>query len=253
MVTIVLQCVYSVLTLAGAITCLRVAARAGSGNAYHDAAWRLMGIGFLWHGTSDALQNVFGTIAWRAGRDTPVMESYLHWNQAMNHSRTFLLIGLALGLVLLSAYPRAPDRRFWQTAIALLAVGFAVGIAVGIHEGGFTQRRHYSAVAVWDVAELVTVFTALFAMLLSNRADRLLWAFLSTYALGLALGVFWLTRFAQIPTGAWHPPIWSMPAMRNLLAAMMVAAAWRRLTLQRRGRPVHGMLGRPIAQLSTLH
>jgi hypothetical protein len=253
MITLVLQCVYSVLALAAAATCLRVAARAGSGNAYHDAAWRLMGIGFLWHGTSDALQNVFGTIAWRAGNPSPELDAYLRWNQVMNHSRTFLLIGLVLGLVLLSVYPRSPDRRFWQIAIALLTVGFAVGIAVGLHEGRFTQERHYSAVAVWDVVELVTVFAALFALLVSNRADRLLWAFLSAYALGLALGVFWLAMFAQLKTGAWYPPIWTMPAMRNVLAAVMLAAAWRRLTLQRRGRPVHGMLGRPIAQLSTLH
>jgi hypothetical protein len=248
MLTFTLQCINSVVLLAAAILCLRVAVKSPSGNAFHDTGWKVVGVGFLWHATCDALQNAYGGAAIAAGRTSALWASYLEWLPVMNHSRTFLLDGLAVGLLALALYRRTPDRRFWRGVVALLAAGFAAGIALGVREGGFTGGGHYSAVAIWDVIELIALLSALFGLLLTNRADRLLWAFLAAYGLRLALGIFWFTVLAQKDQpGAWHPPTWTLSALRIGLGLVMIAAALRRLHQHRRGRPVHGMLGRTIA------
>lgn len=247
MLTFTLQCVNSLVLLAAALLCLRVAAASPSGNAFHDTAWKVVGVAFLWHATCDALQNVFGGIAIHAGNKSATMATYIAWTPVMNHSRTFLLDGLAVGLLVLAFYRGVPDRRFWRIVMAVLAVGFAAGIALGVHEGPFVPDRHYSQVAIWDEIELIALLSALFALLLSNRGDRLLWGFLATYGLRLALGIFWFTVLAQKDQpGAWHPPAWTLAALRIGLGLVMVAAALRRLQLHRRGRTVHGMLGRPV-------
>lgn len=251
--TFLLQCINSVVLLTAAVLCLRVAAGSPSGNPFHDTAWKVVGVAFLWHAACDALQNVFGGIALRAGMTSPAMDTYKVWMPVMNHSRTFLLDGLALGLLGLALYRGLPDRRFWRGVAAVLAAGFAAGVALGMREGGFTGGGHYSAVAIWDVIELIALLSAMFGLLLTNRADRLLWAFLAAYGLRLALGIFWFTVLAQKDQpGAWHPPTWTLNALRIGLGLVMIAAALRRLHQHRRGRPVHGMLGRPIAPVPML-
>lgn len=247
--TFVLQAIKPLLVGLAGWLCLRVRA---SDNAYHHAAWRITGIAFLWHAASDLAQNVFGGIAIRAGGQSATMKAYLVANPVMNHGRTFLVYGLLLSLVAIAFYPREPDRRFWRMALMALSVGFVAGSAVGVHEGGFNETRHYSAVAIWDVIELVMLMAALFALLVTNRADRLLWAFLSAYGVALALGVFWFTDMAQRALGAWQPPTWILAATRLLFDALLVSIAARRLACQRNARPVHGMLGRPMPRLSTL-
>jgi hypothetical protein len=244
MPTFVLQCVNSVLLLASALLCLSVS-RFPSPNPYHRAGWRLTGAAFLVHGVDLLVQNVFGGIALAGGAGSGAMDAYLEWMPLLNHSRTFLLDGLLLGLLLLAAYRSAPDRRFWRIAAGLLAAGFVAGTALGIAEGRFTEAGHYSAVSVWDVAELLLLMATLFAFLLTSRADRALWGLLSAYGISLALGVFSFTLLTQIGmVDSWHPPPWSVQVQRMVFHLMMVAfAAWR-VGAARRGTPVSAMLER---------
>ena len=250
MATLALQCLYSVIVIASALLCLAVTRRA-SGNPHQDAAWRLTGVAFLWHGTTDGLQNVFGGIAMAAGEGSPQWSAYMRWLPVMNQSRTFLQVGLMVALATLVLWRGLPSRRFWSVALAALATGYLLGIVVGAREGRFSATTHFGKVAVWDVMELVAVLVTLFALLVSNRADRLLWAFLSAYGLGLALGVFWVSQVGR--PGTWQPPYWTLAAMRAVCGVIMLAAVARRTFLQQRGRRVRGMLEPGMGPLPSFH
>lgn len=242
--TYLLQCVNTLGLLTAAVLALRTAAALGAaGNPYHRAAWRLVGVTFLCHGSAITLQNAWGGAAMVAGRGSPTWLAFMSWVPVMNHSRTFLMTGLMVGLIALAVLRPAPHRLFWSFAYGLLAVGFVIGVLVGLREGEFSNARHNAAVAILDVPELVAVFVALFALLLTNRADRLLWGFLSIYAVGLALGVFWMTQLAQrdVP-GTWQPPNWTLDLMRILMVVLMLALVARRLSYARKGKRVPGML-----------
>ena len=218
--TFILQCINPLLLGTAALLCLRVRVPQ---NPHVETAWRLTGIAFLWHALSGVLQNVFGGIAMVAGTSSATMKAYLEANPVMNHSRTFLLYGLMAALIVLAFMRGQPGRAFWRGAWAALLVGFLAGAAWGVREGTFTEARHYSAVAVWDVVELVLLMAALFALLVSNRADRLLWAFLSVYGLGLALGIFWFSLLAQLNLGTWIPKTWTGHAERIFFNTLLIA------------------------------
>ncbi|SOD03924.1 hypothetical protein SAMN05216486_1205 [bacterium JGI 053] len=252
MLTFSLQCLNTLLLLASALLCLR-AGRIASSNPYHRAAWRLTGAGFVVHGLDLVVQNVFGGVAMAAGEHSAAMEAYLQWMPAMNHSRTFLLDGIMLGLLLLAVYRPEPDPRFWRAAAALLVAGFLAGAALGASEGRFTEAGHYSAVAVWDVAEMLLLMATLFALLLTSRADRALWGLLSTYGISLALGAFSFALLTQIGiANSWHPTAWSVQGQRIVFHLMMLGfAAWR-VTAARRGKTVPAMLERSVRPVTTM-
>lgn len=242
--TFVLQCLNFLGLLAAAVLALRTAAALrAAGNPYHSAAWRLTGIAFLLHGSAIAVQNVWGGVAIVAGMESRKMQVHMSWVPEMNHSRTFMMTGLMVGLIALAVLRTVPNRRFWWFAYGLLAVGFAIGVLVGVREGRYTEATHNSAVAILDLPELIAVFVALFALLLTNRADRILWGFISFYSVGLALGVFWMAVFSQRETpGAWVPPNWSLGLMRLVTVVLMLALVIRRLSYARKGKRVPGML-----------
>lgn len=250
MLTFTLQCVNWFLVGTAALLCLRVRVPE---NPHRQAAWRLTGIAFLWHALSTMLQNVFGGTAMAVGNESAVMEAYLKASPAMNHSRTFLLFGFLAALLALSFLRGNPGRGFWRAAWTLMAVGFVAGAAIGHFEGLFTEPTHYSAVAVWDVVELVLLMAAMFSLLLSNRADRLLWAFLSAYGLALALGIFWFTLLAQLKLNTWTPSVWTIHAMRVFFDLVMIACVAWRLVLQRRGKTVVGMAESRATPLPLMH
>jgi len=247
--TFKLQCVNNVVLLGSALLCLRAGLLALP-NPYHRAAWRLTGAGFLVHALDLAVQHAFGGVALAAGSKSAAMNAYLEWFPVFNHGRTFLIVGLLLGLLLLAAYRREPDARFWRVAAALMAVGFVVGTVLGVAEGRFTNGGHYSAVSVWDMIELLLLMATLFTLLLTSRADRALWGLLSAYGLSLALGVFSFTLLSQIGVmDAWHPPPWTLQAERMVCHLMMVGFATWRVAAAKRGRKVPAMLehsARPV-------
>jgi hypothetical protein len=250
--TFVLQCVNNGLLLASALLCLRVS-QFPSPNPYHRAAWRLTGAGFLVHGVDLLGQHVFGGISLHDGSSSAAMDAYLNWMPVLNHSRTFLLDGLLLGLLLLAFYRVEPDRRFWKLATLFLVVGFLAGTGLGIAEGRFTEAGHYTAVAVWDVVELLLLMTTLFTLLLTSRVDRALWSLLSVYGISLALGVFSFSLLTQIGVvDAWHPPVWSVQAQRLVFHVIMLAIVGWRVWVNRRGRIVPAMLERTRRPVTTM-
>ena len=172
-----LQVVNAALLLTSALLCL-AASRIAMPNPFHRAAWRLAGASFTVHALHLILQHLFGGLGLSAGGESPTMAAYLRWTPVFDHARTFLLYGLMLGLLLLAAYPREPDRRFWRIATALLVAGFVAGSGLGLVEGPFRVAGHFTAVAEWDVVELLLVMTTLFVLLVTSRADRALWALL---------------------------------------------------------------------------
>ena len=252
MLTFVLQLVNNALLLGSALLCL-AAARAATPNAHLRAAWRLTGAGFLVHALDLVAQHLFGGVAMAAGYESATMRAYSRWLPVFNHSRTFLLFGLLLGLLLLAVYRREPDRRFWRTATALLVAGFVAGCALGLAEGPFHAAGHFTAVVAWDVVELLLLMATLFLLLLTSRADRALWALLSAYGVSLALGVFSFNQLILIGVAdSWHPAPWTLQAERMVFHTLMVLAALWRVRAGRRGRPVPAMLERRVRPVTTL-
>jgi hypothetical protein len=241
-----LQVANAALLLTSALLCL-AASRIAMPNPFHRAAWRLTGASFTVHALHLILQHLFGGMALSAGAGSATMTAYFRWAPVFDHGRTFLLFGLSLGLVLLAVYRREPDRGFWRAAAALVAGGFAAGSALGLAEGPFSIVGHFSAVAVWDVAELLLLMAALFTLLITSRADRALWALLSAYGTTLALGVFSFAALTQYGMrNSWHPAPWTLQAERIVFHTLMVLAAGWRVRAGRRGRPVPAMLDRHV-------
>ncbi|WP_325309090.1 hypothetical protein [Longimicrobium sp.] len=230
---------------------LAVGLRARSGDAYHAAAWRATGATFLAEGVSVTTQNAFGGAAMHAGGTSSLMKAYLAWLPVFNHSRTFMVTGALLALAWLALHRGAPGPRFWTGLVALLCLGTAVGAALGVREGSFTRTGHVTALAGWDLMELLVILPVLFLLLVKNRVDRLLWALLGAYAASLALGIFWFLVLGQIAPG-WTPSNWSRVAVRDALYVGMAAAALFRWLAVRRGREVHGMLGPPPLRVSMI-
>jgi hypothetical protein len=155
--------------------------------------------------------------------------------------------------MVVALYRRPPDRRLRTTAVALGATGLALGVLLGLNEGGFVGARHYAAVAEWDVVELLVLMGAMFLLLLRDRADRALWALLAAYGTSLALGIFWFVVLAQLHVAApGHPMRWSVSVERIVFTLLMIGAAWWRLSTARRGRPPTGMIGRRAGQLAMI-
>ncbi|HEX6749118.1 MAG TPA: hypothetical protein VF092_17595 [Longimicrobium sp.] len=235
-----------------AVFALRIGSeRAGS--RYHLAAWTLVGVAFTTFTLCLGTQTVFGAVAWFAGKHSAEWADYLRWRPALEHSRTFLMVGTSAALAALAMARAEPGRRFAVAAALLMAAGMAAGAVGGTIEGTLKTLLHLTTVAVLDVVELLVLMGMLFALLVSNRADRYLWALLAVYAASVALGIAWLVVVAPIDTpGAWHPPLWTFSVMRLILYGTMAAIAFRRWRVGRRGRPMRGMLGPERMQISAL-
>lgn len=255
-----LQCGVAGLILAFAVLALAVARRMepGAGGGFHRPAWALTGAAYLVHGVNAAAQQLWGGLALEAGRESALMASFTTAAPIFNHSRTGLLFGLYAALLWLAVRRTPPDRTFRWAAGGAVALGMAAGALVGWLEGGLGGGplpfvRHYASVAVWDSVELGLVLAALFALLLSGRADRLLWAALSLYATSLALGALWFTMLSFLRDPAvWTPPVWSLQAMRIVFRLLMVLVAAHRLRLALRGVRVPALSDRVEARAVSL-
>jgi hypothetical protein len=221
MLTFGLQWAYALALVAVAVLSVAVARRPGQ--PFQRLGWVITAAAFSIHSLDLVAQLAFGSVAMAGGRGSAAMNAYLRWAPVFDHSRTFLMLAAALGLV-----------------------------ALGVVEGSVARASHYATVAVWDMAELILLLSTLFLLLLTNRVDRYLWALLAMYACSLALGTFWVTLLAQLG-GGWHPPNWTLALLRVALYAAMAVIAQRRWRAGVAGRPLAGMLGRPTPRVQTLH
>lgn len=235
------------------VLALLVGARDRRVSRENAMAWSLSGVAFTLHGANAAAQVGFGTWAYVAGADTPVYDAYLRYGVLFNHSRTFALVAFAIALMVLALRPALHPRFLRLATIGILASA-AVGAFVGSMEGTFLPSRHFVAVALWDVVELLIMLAALFVLLLSSRADRLLWYALCVYAFSLALNVVWFAALSRwgVP-GEWAPKPWHAQFYRFLLTSLMAVLAARRLMLWGQGKSPPGLLGGEPRDLRVVH
>lgn len=244
MITLILQNAVTVLIWVLALSAFAVYRRVPpAGVRERPIAWLITGIAFTAHALNKSIQGVFGIRAFIAGSGTPEWDTILFWNPIFNHSRTFLLLAYCGVICHLSLRKGPLHPRYLQLTGVALAVGTVVGGLLGWGELGFTELRHYSAVARWDVVEMLVLLGTLFAAMLGMRIDRVLWGLLGVYAFSLALNVLWFAAFSRTGMpGQWAPRPWEIQAYRVVLFAMMAALAVYRLWKARRGIMVRALL-----------
>jgi hypothetical protein len=225
-----LQWVVALGSLGFAGAALWVAGNATSADPFHRAAWRMTGAAFLLHGVGQVIQYSWGGKAMLDGAASFAMISYLRWAPALNHSRTFLLLGFCAALVAFAVRKKLPDSTFWLTYSGTLLVAIGVGAVLGFNEGSLVVRRHFLSVAGWDTVELLVLLVALLAVLMADRIDRLLWAALATYAFSVALSILWFTVLSSFGApGEWTPSPWHVAAYRAVAMFGTCAFALRRV------------------------
>jgi hypothetical protein len=243
MLTYWLQWAIAACSFAFAVVAIRVYRATAAGSPVHAAAWKLSGIAFFAHALVQSVQYAWGGLAmWRT--EAPgIMEAYLRWAPAMNHSRTSLLLFFCVALSVFAVRGTVAGPRYWPLYGAGLAGALLVGAVVGALEGPLLGSRHYGVVAGGDAVELVVLLGALLIAVTRDRLDRYLWGALAVYAFSVALSILWFAALSQIDTpGAWTPPPWVLAAYRAVARGAMAAFAIGRLRLARSGGAASGML-----------
>lgn len=244
MLTFTLQVVVTLLFAATGVAGHMVARQRSVTREAHRVTWWLAGTIFLLHGAVKLVQNSFGYWAMLAGPQSATMVRYLDWAPFFNHSRTGVwMAGCAL-LLYLALRERSVSPHFRGGAIGVLVATMLVAGFLGSwNDGALVAATHYKTVAVVDALELVLVLGTLFGLLLSNRADRYLWAALAAYGFMVALNVVWFAALSLLDDpSVWSPRPWHIHAYRVVLAFTIFSLVARRLLLARRGRAVFGLL-----------
>ncbi|HEX8674335.1 MAG TPA: hypothetical protein VF710_20720 [Longimicrobium sp.] len=245
MVSMGLQLLVTALLLSFGVLSLVIAGRAAFQKPFHQVFWKLAGGAFVTHGTLQATQNLWGSLAMAAGMSSATMATYLRWVPAFNHSRTFLWLAFSGVAVWLARRGTLPGPRAWGGIVVALACGLVVGALLGYHEGSILASTHYTRVALLDALELVILLVVLFVALVSGRVDRHLWGALAVFATMVALNIVWYAAMSMIDDKrVWTPAPWMMSAYRVVPTSVMVAIAVRRLQLAKRGVKVPSLLDR---------
>lgn len=232
-----LQAISTLLSLAFGLVSLGIARKVARNGSGQQMVWLLTGSAFFGVYLVKAVQNVFGTFAFFAGRDTPLWNLYLAWAPALNHSRTVAFVCFFVCLAWMPAYEArgAGHAWLWRSLAAVLA-GILAGGLIGAGEGALVGSTHLRASSILDSVELVVALGVLFTLLIRDGIDRLLWIALSLYALRLALNAVWLSAMMGID----HPAVWApapeqMQFYRIAVGALMLFVVLRRLNLANQG------------------
>lgn len=222
----------------------RVAGRLPASEPVFRYGWAFTAIAFLVQGLNMSLHSAFAILAFRGGRGSLLWDAILVWHPILNHSRTFLLTAycLVLSLVFIRAQRKRPLPSLGVVTAAILA-GMALGGIVGWQEDAFSGLTHFSAVAVFDIMELLALMTVLFVGLLTGSMDRGLWASLAVNAFVLALSVLWFASLSRIDViGQWSPRPQHIHLSKAVLYMVMVGIAYRQWTRLRNGRRVRAFM-----------
>lgn len=240
MLTLALQILVALLTLAVGVAALAVAGARGVSGA-RAAGWRATGLGFAIVGATGVVQTNAAAVAYFAGPGSAVYDAYLSWAPAGNHGRSGAVLVLALLLCLLS-YGRGGS---WLPSAAGMLVlyggGTALGVALGVVQGELRQDRHYPVEAMLQLGAMLLFLLALLAGAVTSSMDRLLWLLLAVYALHQAISVLWMTALAWDGVGEWIPRTWILMAVGAALRLVQLGLALHRLRLARRGASVPGL------------
>lgn len=244
MLTLVLQNLATLLIGVCAFAALRVYVTAGVHSPLeHRGTWLLTGTALGVHFIVKAAHGVLGIWAYVAGRGTGIWDLYMAWTPSLNHSRTLLLLAYCIILAHFSFRPVQFTMRYYRGAVGAMAAAFVAGVVLGVMEPRYTALTHFTAVAQWDVVELLVLLGTLMAALIGGRMDRVLWSLLCVYAMSLAFNVLWFAASsrADIP-GQWVPRPWVLQACRSVLYAGMALLALYRLRQATRGRTVRALM-----------
>lgn len=240
MLTLVLQNVSTLLIAVCAVAALLVygAAKANS-PMEHCGLWLLTGTALSTHALVKGTHGILGIWAYTAGPKTAIWANYLAWTPALDHSRTVLLLAYCVILAHFSVRPVPFTARYYRGAVAVMGAGLLAGAMIGWLGPRYSALTHFTAVARWDVVELLVLLGTLMAALLGGRMDRVLWTLLCVYAMSLAFNVLWFAAFSRADmAGQWVPRPWVLQAVRAPLYAGMALLALYRLRQARGGRGV---------------
>lgn len=255
MLTLTAQSALSLCLLAFAVTAFRIARALPRSDAMFRYAWMLTAGAFGLQSVNSAFHDAFSIFAFVQGPDTAAWNAIMVWHPILNHSRTFLLTAfcLTLAAALVRAHRRRPLPPL-RWAVAVVAGGMVLGGIVGWREHAFSALTHFTAVAAWDIMELLAMMTLLLVGLTTGGMDRSLWVALSVNACSLALSVLWFAYLSRIEMGGqWAPRPSHIHAAKVLLNLMMVAIAARFLVQLRRGGRPHGFFDSRTTLVGSLH
>lgn len=217
--------------------------------------WALTAAMFLVRGLNASLHAIYNILAFRSGPGSRMWEAAGLVHPVMNHSRTFLLTAycIVLGVVLFRASRGRPLPSLAGTFAFVLA-GMVAGGLVGWNEEAFSALSHYTAVAVWDIMELLALMGLLFVGLTTGGMDRGLWASLAVNAFVLALSVLWFAYLSRIDTGGqWSPKPYHIHLSKAVLYVMMIGIAYRQLVRLRDGKRARAFLDLDPRKALSLH
>lgn len=251
------QLVMSLAALAFGCTALLIG-RASAGRANRFAyAWTFTGCAILLQHAISLFHHVFALVAFLQGPESAAWAAVVRWNPILNHSRSFLLTAFALVLALvLYRFRGSSDQPPRRVPLAALAAGMVLGGVVGWQEPAFTRATHYSAVAVYDVVEMLAFMGLLIVGIISGRMDRWLWSALALNAFTTALSVLLFAAIARFDVvGEWSPSPLTIQGLKAALGLVILGIALQHLRGLRRGDPVRGLIDDAFAsgRVASLH
>ncbi|HET7232080.1 MAG TPA: hypothetical protein VFJ16_18885, partial [Longimicrobium sp.] len=207
MLTLWLQNLCALLLLVFAVCACLAATRLPKGDVQR-AGWMVTGAVFMVYTLDMVVQDVFGTWAYYAGANTPVMDFYLRLAPIADHSRTLLMFAL-YGLLLAVPFRERFGGAAPRLAAAAIAVSLLAGGVLGWHEGVFRPERHLTLTAQIDTFGFMVLSGVLLFSMFRSSMDRLLWFTLAVYGITSVLGVLFLQLIAWVGV-IWSPPASSM-------------------------------------------
>lgn len=255
--TLTAQLAMSITVLMFAVLAVRVSG-ALSGHARRYAyAWALTGWAFMLEGANSFSHDLFSLAGFLGGPDSAAWKAVLRWHPVLNHSRTFLLTTFCLVLVaVMFRSGRGAQPPTLRRAMLIVAGGMLLGALVGWFEPTFTNRTHYSAVALFDIMELFALMAVLAVGITSGGMDRALWFALGLNMFVIAMSVLLFAAVAEIDVvGQWVPSPLHVQVVKTGMHFGMVVIAWVHLRRIAQGRPVRGLMDPPLepAGLTSMH
>lgn len=256
MVVLLTQVCMSLAVLAFAAAALRVAGALPGHARGFSFAWLLTGWALMLSGSNSLGHDLFAIIGFMGGPDSAAWNAVLGWHPVLNHSRTFLLTTYCLVLTaILFRMRRGVAPPPVHRAMAVVVGGMFAGALVGWLEPQFTPLSHYSAVAVFDIMEMVAIM-ALLAVGMSGGMDRALWIAMGINGFIIAISVLLFAAVSRIDLlGEWWPHPAHVQFAKASLHALMAVIALRHLRRIRQGRPVRALMDAPApaAAVPSLH
>lgn len=252
MYTLAAQFAVGLLGLLFGIVAVHISRTDTSSPAVHRLAWTLTAIGFVAAGVSNLAQNAWGTWAMVEGSHSPVFTAFVRALPAGNYGRSILKAVLGLLLCLLPLLGRFPRGRTVAACSAVLLLMLPLGAVYGWREGALQRAVHLPTYSFFEIAEVISVFSALFIAVLWSTMDRWLWTATAIYAFRQALNAMSLA--AMVFPGS--PTRWSLhPLFVQVVGILSYSAmlwcAWKRYQLARRHQPVPPMVPGPRKEPSS--